>query len=88
MSKFEISGFKNVTKNSESAMKTSINQQIIAIGVYVDSAFQNYDSGIFDNGPSYAAYNNHGVSFVGYGKGFVNCRSFCLKESMGNWLGH
>jgi C1A family cysteine protease len=65
-SAFSISGFKDVAKNDEDALKAAVAQQPIAVAIEADqSGFQFYHSGVFDG--SCGTNLDHGVLVVGYG---------------------
>jgi C1A family cysteine protease len=61
-----LSGFKDVTPNSEVALETAIAQQPVSVAVEADqSVFQFYSGGIMDS--ACGTQLDHGVLAVGYG---------------------
>lgn len=61
-----LSGFKDVTPNSETALLTAIVQQPVSVAVEADqSVFQFYSGGVMDS--SCGTQLDHGVLAVGYG---------------------
>jgi len=62
----KITGFKDVSRGSESALMSAVNMQPVAIAIEADqSSFQSYKSGVF-TGPC-GKNLDHGVLLVGYG---------------------
>lgn len=61
-----ITGYKDVTANSESALKAAVAKQPVSVAIEADqSAFQFYSSGVFDS--TCGTSVDHGVLVVGYG---------------------
>ena len=61
-----LSGFKDVTPNSETALLTAIAQQPVSVAVEADqSVFQFYSGGVMDS--TCGTQLDHGVLAVGYG---------------------
>jgi len=61
-----ITGYKEVTANSESALKAAVAVQPVSVAIEADqSAFQFYSGGVFDEACGSSV--DHGVLLVGYG---------------------
>ena len=62
-----VTGFKDVAKNDEDALKSAVAQQPVSIAIEADkSVFQLYKSGVLDS-PMCGTKLDHGVLLVGYG---------------------
>ena len=62
-----ITGFTDVTPNSESALQTACGQQPIAIAVDASQGWQLYTGGILTPACGCSTNLDHGVLLVGYG---------------------
>merc|ERR1711920_800762 len=61
-----VTGYKDVTSDSEQALMSAVQQQPVSIAIEADkAAFQSYRSGILSS--SCGANLDHGVLLVGYG---------------------
>ncbi|KAK3206942.1 hypothetical protein Dsin_020988 [Dipteronia sinensis] len=79
----QITGFQDVTRNDEQALKNAVSRQPISVIIAAGGDFQNYGGGIFKGycGDSL----NHAVTIVGYGN--ENGGLLVNQEFMGPNLG-
>jgi len=84
-SKFRNTGYRQVTRNSDSALTAAVNQQPISVGVQADQAvWQFYSSGVVMANQCGTSIN-HGVLLVGYGTQ-NNIPVWLVRNSWGpNW---
>jgi len=78
-----ISGYKDVTQNSNSALLQAAAAQVVSVAVEADQAvFQFYSSGVL-NDPSCGTNLDHGVTLVGYNNAGSN-PYWIVKNSWGS----
>ncbi|EAL64386.1 hypothetical protein DDB_G0286015 [Dictyostelium discoideum AX4] len=71
------------TEKTKAALLAELKKGPVTIAVYVDSAFQNYKSGIYNSATKYTGIN-HLVLLVGYDQA---TDAYKIKNSWGSWWG-
>ena len=77
-----------VTVNNTEAMKTAIANGVVTITVDASStAFNNYESGIFDDAASCGTNLDHAIAAVGYGTDSDGTEYFIVRNSWSTYWG-
>jgi cathepsin L len=79
-----ISGHKDVSRGSESALQTAVTQQPISVAIDAShNSFQLYKSGVYYEPACSASQLDHGVLAVGYGTSTAGTDYWLVKNSWG-----